>query len=215
MRTASSTWARRGRCAAGKSGRFAGARREREVVPSPSGAQPFERGAGRPSPWRAQAKPSTTSGEGRRSAARRASTARLGQQDHLMETAHLPTSAKDGFRTHGLIAERGHAEAVKQMAPSLLVSEITAGTMRSSTRTAPKIAATGAPRGFAFVMETFYPRHESHNAGHLGRSGATRVEDGEAWIAREAWRRRRSSLIWNDASSRCRGYERLLAAPRV
>ena len=33
-----------------------------------------------------------------------------------METAHLPTSAKDGFRTHGLMAERGHAESVTQTA---------------------------------------------------------------------------------------------------
>ena len=71
---------------------------------------------------------------------------------HRMATAHLPTTANDGVRTHGLTAERGHAESVKQIAPSPLASEITAGTTMSSTRSAPRVAATAAPRGFAFVM---------------------------------------------------------------
>ena len=69
-----------------------------------------------------------------------------------MAIAHLPTSAKDGFRTHGLIAERGHAEAAKQMAPCPLASEITTGTTTSSTKSAPKIAAPRARRRFPFVM---------------------------------------------------------------
>ena len=69
-----------------------------------------------------------------------------------MASAHRPTTAKDGFRTHGLIAERRHPEAVTQMAPSPLVIEITAGTTTSSTKNAARIAATRAPRDFVLVM---------------------------------------------------------------
>ena len=70
-----------------------------------------------------------------------------------MATAHLPTSAKDGFRTHGLSEERGHVEVSKQMAPSPLASEITEGTTTNSATTAPAIAIVEAVRVFGFVMD--------------------------------------------------------------
>jgi hypothetical protein len=73
---------------------------------------------------------------------------------HRMAIAHLPTTAKDGCRTQGLTAERGHAEAVKQMAPSPFAIEITAGITTNSTKNAPNIPATRAPRGLAFVMNS-------------------------------------------------------------
>ena len=75
-----------------------------------------------------------------------------GGSRHLMAAAHLPTTAKDGFRTHGLTAARGHAESAKQMVPSPLARDITAGTTTSSTRTAANIAAAEAAPGFAFVI---------------------------------------------------------------
>lgn len=77
-----------------------------------------------------------------------------GYHRHRMATAHLPTTAKDGCRTQGFSAERGHAERVKQMAPSPLASEITAGITTNSTTDAPNIPATRAPRGLAFVMDS-------------------------------------------------------------
>lgn len=45
-----------------------------------------------------------------------------------MATAHLPTTAKEGVRTHGLTADSEHAAAEKQMAPSPLTNEIADGT---------------------------------------------------------------------------------------
>lgn len=70
-----------------------------------------------------------------------------------METAHLPTTAKVGLCTHGLSAESGHAESAKQMAPSPLVREITAGAATNNTTSAARIVATRALRGLAFAME--------------------------------------------------------------
>jgi hypothetical protein len=69
-----------------------------------------------------------------------------------MATSHLPTTAKDGVRTQGLTADRGHADDDRQMAPSPLANEITDGTTTSSTKSAPKMVATDAPRGFALIM---------------------------------------------------------------
>lgn len=69
-----------------------------------------------------------------------------------MSTAHLPTSANEGVRTHGLTADSGHAAAEKQMAPSPLASEITDGTTMSRTKNAPRIAATRW--GFAIAIES-------------------------------------------------------------
>ena len=63
-----------------------------------------------------------------------------------MITAHLPTIANDGVRTQGLSAERGHADAQKQMAPSPLANEITAGTKTKTTTMAPMIAGTAVIR---------------------------------------------------------------------
>jgi hypothetical protein len=54
---------------------------------------------------------------------------------------------------HGLSAARGHAESAKQRVPSPLVSEITAGTPTNKTKSAARIAATRALRGFALAME--------------------------------------------------------------
>jgi len=70
---------------------------------------------------------------------------------HRMPKAHLPTTANDGCRTHGLIAESGHAESAKQAAPPPRASDITAGTTTNSTRIAPRIATTRALRGFMLV----------------------------------------------------------------
>jgi len=81
-------------------------------------------------------------------AARRLACARA----HLMSTAHLPTTANDGFRTHGLTADRGHAESEKQMAPSRLANEITDGTTTSTMKNAPTNAAKRAPRGVTFII---------------------------------------------------------------
>ena len=69
-----------------------------------------------------------------------------------MESAHLPTTAKAGLCTQGLTADRGHAESVKQTAPSPLASEVTTGTTTSTTRSATRTAAMTARRGFALVM---------------------------------------------------------------
>ena len=69
-----------------------------------------------------------------------------------MATAHLPTSAKDGFRTQGFSDESGHVEFSKQMAPSPLASEIAAGTTTTSTMSAPTTAATVTHRGLGFVI---------------------------------------------------------------
>jgi hypothetical protein len=77
-----------------------------------------------------------------------------------MSTAHLPTTAKDGFRTHGLTADRGHAESEKQTAPSRLANEITDGTTTSIMKSAPTTAANRAPRGVTFVMSS------EHNLSH-------------------------------------------------
>lgn len=71
---------------------------------------------------------------------------------HLIATAHLPTTAKGGLRTQGLTAERGHEASAKQMAPSPLASETNPGTTTNSTKNAPRIVATRAPRDFGFVM---------------------------------------------------------------
>lgn len=67
--------------------------------------------------------------------------------------AHLPTTAKDGLRTQGLIAERGHAEVAKQILPSPFANEATAGTATSRTRSAPSVAAMRDRRGFALAMD--------------------------------------------------------------
>jgi hypothetical protein len=71
---------------------------------------------------------------------------------HLMSTAHLPTTANDGFRTHGLTADRGHAESEKQMAPSRLANEITEGITTSTMKNAPTNAAKRGPRAVTFVI---------------------------------------------------------------
>lgn len=71
---------------------------------------------------------------------------------HRMSTAHLPTTANDGFRTHGLTADRGHDESEKQMAPSRLASEITEGITTSTMKNAPTNVATRAPRGVTFII---------------------------------------------------------------
>jgi hypothetical protein len=75
-----------------------------------------------------------------------------GSADHGTESAHLPTTAKTGLRTQGLIIERGHAESAKQTAPSPLVSEITAGSATSKTKIAPSTVVMTALRDFAFGM---------------------------------------------------------------
>ena len=64
-----------------------------------------------------------------------------------MMTAHRPTTANDGVRTQGFSAERGHAEAVKQTAPSPPANEITAGINTRTTAMAPMIAGTAVIRG--------------------------------------------------------------------
>ena len=69
-----------------------------------------------------------------------------------MAIAHLPTTAKDGFRMQGLTAESGQVECVKQMAPSRLDSETTAGTTTNSASPAPTTEATTTPRGLGFVI---------------------------------------------------------------
>ena len=90
---------------------------------------------------------------------------------YLMATAHRPTTAKDGRLTHGLSAERGQAEAVKQTAPSPLASETTAGTTTKSTSNTPRIAAAGAPWGFnVFVTDSRSGRGQAVDGALRSRS---------------------------------------------
>jgi hypothetical protein len=68
-----------------------------------------------------------------------------------MAAAHLPTTAKVGLRTQGFTADRGHAESAKQIAPLPFDRDTTAGMMRSTRITIPRIAATKV-LGFGFDM---------------------------------------------------------------
>jgi hypothetical protein len=57
-----------------------------------------------------------------------------------MESAHLPINANDGCRTHGSIADKGHAVDETQIAPSPLDRDIAAG-MRIPKVSIPATAA--------------------------------------------------------------------------
>ena len=76
-----------------------------------------------------------------------------GSHRQRMATSHLPTTANDGFRRHGLSADSGHAELSKQTAPFPLASEIAAGMTTSRTNSAARIAAARAALDLTLAMD--------------------------------------------------------------
>lgn len=120
----------------------------------------------------------------------------LSDHSHLMGIAHRPTTAKDGFRTQGLIAERGHADCVKQIAPSPSLTETAAGTTTSTTNSAPSIATTRAPRRLGLVMRA-RPTCGQCN----GQARAVRALDRAARWAQEGTS---PAQVWRSCSSRHR-----------
>jgi hypothetical protein len=67
-------------------------------------------------------------------------------------TAHRPTTAKVGFLTQGLTADKGQAESAKQTAPLPFDREMAAGITTITMTRAPRAMAAALLAGFWFVI---------------------------------------------------------------